>query len=279
MDEFPPAELQKYPGLTEMLIEAAAKEQDWKTAMEYLKAAPESFDKIARLAWTSVVHEKAGDPAASEAAWREATIEAEVKTESGVWLNMASIMRSAGSRSRENESMYQAILRGKGRLPLFQDLRLLLEDFYAEGREKAIVQICAIYLLFEPGNPVILTHYSYLACVSGTGDPGVLAKAIQPLADAYPNLPQILCVLTTIHLFKEDFGEASRIAQLVTAPAESLPPGYRAALIAARVRGGLLSAESEEVRGIPWKSLMPSESRFFRRIIELKTPEKEGGNG
>ena len=275
MEEFPPAALGEFPDLTEMLIEAATREQDWTLAKEYLKAAPETFDKVTRLAWSTAVHAKAGDEAASEDAWREATIEAGAHREAAGWLKMAEILRATGVTAKEYESMYQAILRVRGKLPLFENLRPIMEAFYEEDREKAMLQICSVYLLFEPGNPALLSHYAYLSCVTGTGDPALLVKAMGPLAEAFESLAPAQCVLTTIHLFREDFDEAGRIAGRVKVPLASLPPGYRTALICARVKAGILPAESEEARGIPWQSMMQSERRFFGRILQLKTPEEK----
>ncbi|MFM7179929.1 MAG: tetratricopeptide repeat protein [Verrucomicrobiales bacterium] len=287
MAEFPPTELPKVPELTETLIESAIQEKDWEKAKEYLKAAPESFEKTTRLAWSAIAYAKAGDPAASDAAWREATIEASPHQEAAAWLKMAEILRGAGMEAQSHEAMYQAILRVRGRLPLFENLQALMEHFYEEDREKAMLQICSIYLLFEPGNPTLLVTYAYLACISGTGDPTLLSNAIGPLAKAFPDMPVVQAVLTTIHLFRNDFEEAGRVAARITVPLVALPPGYRAAILCARVKAGVLSAESEEVRGFPWQSVMQSEKRFYTRILEMKEPEKkpeegkkvEGGTG
>ena len=274
MTEFPPAGLGEFPDLTEMLIEAAVGEEDWTMARDYLKAAPESFDKVTRLAWATVVHAKAGDAAASEASWREATIEAEVHREASGWLKMSGILGAAGLHAKEHESMYQAILRVRGRLPLFENLQPLMNHFYEEEREKPMLQICSVYLLFEPGNPALLVNYAYLACVTGTGDPALLAQAMTPLAEAYASMAIVQCVLTTIHLFQENFEQAGQVAGRVTVPLESLPPGHRAAIVCARVKAGVLTAESEEVRALPWPEMMQSERRFFGRILEKKQDGK-----
>jgi hypothetical protein len=274
LQEFPPAELASFPDLTEMLVEAAVRENDWTLALGYLEAAPASFDKAIRLVWTTVIQAKAGDEEASDAAWREATIEAGVRREAAGWLKMAEILRAAGLSAKEHESMYQAILRVRGRLPLFEELQPLLEHLYQEDREKAMLQICSVYLLLEPGNPALLTHYAYLACISGTGDPAILVQAMGPLAEAFGSMAPVQSVLATIHLFREDFEEAGRVAGRVNIPLDSLPPGYRTALICARVKAGLLSPDSEEVRGIPWQAMMQSERRFFGRLLQVKPPEE-----
>lgn len=268
--EFPPEKLAEVPTLAESLIQAAVQEEDWTLAKGILAAVPESVDKTTRLVWSSVVQQRAGDAAASENAWREATIEAEVHREAGTWLKMAEVLRSAGMLARADESFYQAVLRGRGKLPLFEELQPVMDRFYAEGREKAMLQICSIYLLFEPGNPALLTNYAYLACVTGSGDPAVLAKAMGPMAEALPGVAPVYCVLATIHLFGENYEEAGKAAQRVSGSVESLPPGYQAALVAARVRAGLLAADSQEARSLPWQKMMPSERRFFERILQIK---------
>lgn len=270
MEEFPPSEIAQYPGMAEMMLESAVREEDWPLAKEYVAAGAGQLDKLTRLAWTSAIHAKSGDAEGSDSAWREALIEAETQPEAGAWLKMASVMRFAGLTSRENECTFQAVLRGRGKLPLFADLRPLMDSLYAEGREKALMQVCSVYLLFEPGNAILLTHYAYLACISGSGDPEALAKAMDPLAAAYESMPHIQSVLAAIHLSRGDVESANRIAERVTVPAASLPPGYRAALLCARVMAGTLQADSQEVRDIPWPLMMPSERRFFGRFLPSK---------
>jgi hypothetical protein len=275
LEEFPPSEMAKFPTLAEKLVEAAVEEKEWTLAKEYLKAAPETLEKTTRLVWTAVVLEQAGDAAASEAAWREAAIEAEAHREAEAWLKMGKILRAAGMTAREDECMYQAVLRGRGRLPLFEDLQPLMERYYAQGREKAMLQICGGYLALEPGNPEVLTHHAYLSCVTGGGDPELLTRVMEPIAEAYPSSPRAQSVLISIYLLRGDFEAAGRVAERITVPIEALLPRYRAAVLCAKVKTGVLSADSEEVRSIPWQSMMAPERRFFRRILEMKEQDEK----
>jgi hypothetical protein len=171
-----------------------------------------------------------------------------------------------------SQAMLEAIRYGRGPLPLYEDLKFLLNQLAGQGRETTLLEICAIYMSFEPGNPALLTQYAYLACLNNLAAPKDILRAMEPLAKAFAKQLPIQCVLATVYLSDNQPAKAAELLDPFKLTAASLAPGYRATFLATQLLNGRISKNDPEIDSFPMKSLLPSERRKFNDWISKAEP-------
>ena len=188
------------------------------------------------------------------------------------YLTLHKISRAAEMHEQADLALVEAIRLSRGPLPLYADLKVLLNALAEQGRENVLIEICANYLALEPGNPVLLTQYAYLACLNNLADPKKVIKAMTPLAKAFPKEMPIQCVLATGYLCDgQDAMAAETLDPLKLDPAK-LAPGYRAVFLTTQVRNRRLAKDDPQITQLPWKSLQPSERKKFSELIRAMEP-------
>ena len=188
------------------------------------------------------------------------------------FLTLHRIADQAGCRDLAEQALVEAIRLGRGPLPLYADLKPLLNSLAGQGRENVLMEILAIYLSFEPGSPVLLTQYAYLACLNGLADPETIIKAILPLAKGFPKEVPIQCVLATAYLCANQPAKAAETLDPLKLEADKLSPGYRAVFLTTQVLNRRIPLNDPRIVEFPWKSLQPSERRKFSALIQSAAP-------
>jgi hypothetical protein len=273
---FPPEMSKKHKGMIRLQLQACAKENEWSKALLYLTAAEAEMEKIIFWGWKAAIADQVNHKDDLEIALSTINTEALISSDVNIYLKLSKLMGQAGLPDRVNQYMLEAIKTGKGALPLFSDITGLVQSVYEQGLEKSILEVISTYLIFEPSNPLLVTHYCYLSCVAGTCDPGVLLEAMKPLASAFSGTPQIHAVVTAIHLAARDYSAAKMQAELVKDDRlMSLAPGHRAAVAVARLKAGVIKPDAALIQDLPWSKIMAVESRFYRNLLDVETDLKE----
>lgn len=264
---FPADLIPAHPGLFPRLLDAMARTAAWQQVAPLLDVNGTRLDKFEELARRAVAAAKTGDHPTQVQAWSEAVSEAKSGRHSNAFLKLHQIAADAGMDEQARQAMLEAIHLSRGPLPLYADLKPLLVWLSEQGSEKTLLEICAIYLAFEPGNPVLLTQYAYLASLNGLADPKLIVKAMQPLAKAYPRELPIQCVLATAYLCAGQPEMAAAILDPLGIDPDRLSPGYRAAFLTIQVLNHRISKDDPRITGFPWKSLQASERKKFSELI------------
>ena len=157
-------------------------------------------------------------------------------------------------------------------MPLYADLKSLLNSLAQQGRENILIEICAIYLSFESGNPVLLTQYAYLACLNNLAEAKTIIKAMEPLAKAFPKELPIQCVLATAYLCNGQYAKAAETLDPLKLDPDKLAPGYRAAFLTTEVLNRRMAKDDPRIAQFPWKSLQSSERMKFSELIRSAEP-------
>jgi hypothetical protein len=150
---------------------------------------------------------------------------------------------------------------------LYEDLKFLLNELAGQGRENTLLEISAIYLSFEPGNPALLTQYAYLACLNNLAAPKEILKALEPLAKAFPKQMPVQSVLAAVHLCDNQPAKAAEVLDPFKLDAATLAPGYRATFLATQLLNGRIPKDDPRIADFPSRSLMPSERRKFNEWV------------
>ena len=170
------------------------------------------------------------------------------------------------------QAMVEAIRCGRGPLPLYADLKPLLSSLAQQGKDKILLEICAIYLPFEPANPVLITQLAYLACLNQLLDPETVLAAMEHLAKGFPNEVPIQCVLATAYLCNDQHAKAAATLDRLQLDPARLSPGYQAAFLTIQARSGRIPMDDPRITGMSWKSLLPAERKKFGDLLRAAVP-------
>ena len=169
--------------------------------------------------------------------------------------------------NKADQAMLEAIRLGRGALPLYADLKPLLNSLVRQGRESTLLEICTIYLSFEPGNPVLLTQYIYLACLNNRVEIQTILKAMESLAKGYAKEMPVQMVLAMAYLCDGQHAKAAETLDRLELDPSKLAPGYRAVFLATQVLNGRMAKDDPLITEFPAKSMLPSERRKFREFV------------
>jgi len=261
-----------HPDLCPLLLAAMERNGAWEQVLALLDEHGEALPKCEELAHRAVASMKTGDSPGQAQAWAAAMREAKSSPLSTTFLKLHQIAEDAGMTAESEHALVEAIRLGRGPLPLYTDLRPLLNSLARQGRENTLLEICTIYLSFESGNPVLLTQYAYLACLNKLDEPKTILKAMEVLAKGFPKELPIQCVLATVYLCDGQPAKAAETLDRMEVDPAKLPPGYRAAYLTTQALNGRIAKDDPLIRDFPWKSVLPSERRKFNELIQSAKP-------
>lgn len=256
-----------FPELFPLILRAAERVGDWDRVRRLLDSHGQRLLKSEELARRTVLAAKTADTA-RQAEFRDAAMaEAKADSTNRGYFTLHRIYRDAELEEEAGRAMVGAIRKGRGPLPLYHDLNPLLLSLERQGNEQALLEICAIYLSFESGNPVLLTQYAYLACMNNVVEAKSVVQAMTPLAKAFPKELPIQSVLAVAYLCDgQALMAAEALDPLKLEPAK-LVPTYRAVFLLTQVLNGRMPKNDPQIAEFPWKSLQPSERRKFSELL------------
>ena len=268
LETYPAVRVNDHPKLFPIVLDAMERSGNWDQVGPLLDAHGTLLPKFMEFAHRAVAAAKSGDSPGRVQAWNAAMGEAKSGTQSNDFLTLYRLARDADMQDEATQSMVEAIRLGRGPLPLYADLKPLLNSLSRQGRENTLLEICAIYLSFESGNPVLLTQYAYLACLNNLADPKLVLKAMEALAKGFPKELPIQMVLATAYLCDAQPDKAAETLDPLKFDPEKLSPGYRAVFFTTQVLNGRMAKNDPRIAAFPWKSLQASERRKFSELMD-----------
>jgi hypothetical protein len=269
LETFPVERVADHAGLLPLLLEAMERIGAWEQVVPLLDAYGHLLPKYEELAHRAIVVAKTGDSKARALAWKETIGEAKSNPAPPAFLTLHRMAVTAGMQDEANQALVEAIRVGRGPLPLYAELKPLLNSLAQQGHENTLLEICSIYLSFESGNPVLLTQFAYLACLNNMVEPKTILKAMEALAKGFPKELPIQITLAIAYLCDDQPDKAATtLDRLELNPAE-LPPAYRAAFLVTQVLNRRLNKSDSRITEFPWKSLQASERKKFNELLRL----------
>lgn len=267
LETFPASRVAGDPRLFPRVLDAMQRTGAWDRIGPLLEAHGSVLPKMELLAQRALLAGKTGDSAGLVREWNEAMGEAKSGTSGNLFLELHRFARDQGMEAQASQAMLEAIRRGRGKLPLYEDLKFLLNELAGQGRETTLLEISALYLSFEPGNPALLTQYAYLASLNNLALPKDILRALEPLAKAFPKQMPIQCVLASVYLSDNQPAKAAEVLDPFKLDAATLAPGYRATFLASQLLNGRIPKNDPQLVDFPAKALMPSERRKLSEWI------------
>lgn len=263
----PMERVESTPGVLPWLLVAMRRSEAWGRLGDLLDAHGGLLPKFEEWAYRAVLAAKTGDAEQRGRAWHAAMREARFSAVSNAFLRLQRVARENGMPEEAEKAMLAAIRTGRGPLPLVADQRPLLASLGQQGRDRAMMEVCAIYLMFEVGNPVLLTQYAYLACLTELAEPSVIVEAMESLAKDYPDELHLQWVIATAFLIDGRPVRAMEIVDSLKFDPAKLPLGFQAMLLVTRVLNHRMAADDPLILAFPWSSLLPAERHQFGKRL------------
>lgn len=267
LDIFPTEKSDAHPGLFPLLLDAAERSAAWERAGQLLDASAGRLPKHEELAHRAVLAAKTADANALTETWRAAIAEAKTDTSNHALLALQRIASDAGLGELANTAMVEAIRARRGPLPLYEDQKSLCQSLAESGQDTTLLEICAIYLNFEPANPVLLTQYAYLACLNDVIEPAKLLTPLKLLAKAFPKELPIHITLATAHLCDGRPDKAAEVLKPFELENQEISPTFRIVFLISQSLSGKTPGSDPRLGSFPWNSLQASERRKFSALI------------
>ena len=196
----------------------------------------------------------------SKNAWREAIQSAAISTQVPRLIDLCHRVRPWMPAHAE-EALLAAIASPDQALPLFNDLQWLARSLEKAGNDKALLDLSRTYLGIEPGNPVVVTRYAYLALLAGELSPAAAIRMITPIIEDQPGSPHPRIVAVMAALLLDDISQAQRWIARETVNWEKTQPFYQ--WLIARAGGSINPPpDSDSPR------LLPSESALIEKLLK-----------
>lgn len=273
LDTFPVDRIGGHPELLPMLLEATELTGAWAQVAPLLDAHGGLLPKFEELGLRAVAEAKSGDSTVRASDWASAMSEAKSGASStSALLKLSQLARNAGFQDESEKTLVEAIRLGRGPLPLYEDLKPLIVSLERQGRESTLLEICTIYLSCEPGNPVLLTQYAYLACLNNLLDPKAAIKAMEIVAEAYPEELPMQCVLATLYLCDGQYPKAVETLDRLPLDEGKLTPNHRIAFLAAQLLNGRITKDDSRIMEFKWDELQRSERKKFSELMRSARP-------
>jgi hypothetical protein len=267
LDSYPAERIDSYPGLLPLLLDAAERCAAWDCAGQLLDASAGRLPKHLELAHRAVLAARTADANSRVEAWNAALAEAKTDVSNHALLALHRIATDASLHELASMAMVEAIRAGRGPLPLYEEQKSLCQALAAAGQDTTLLEICAIYLNFEPANPVLLTQYAYLACLNDVIEPAQLLPPLELLAQAFPKELPIHITLATAHLCGGQPEKAAGVLEPFELETKELSPAYRIVFLTSQVLSGKIPGNDPRIESFPWGALQASENRKFSALI------------
>jgi hypothetical protein len=272
LEIFPVKRVEKNPGLFRPILVAMERSGAWEQIPRLLDAHGRLIPEFEQLGLRAVVAAKAGDAKGQAHEWNAALAEAKSSPLATALLDLSRMAEKEGMREASEEALLGAIQLKRGPLPLYANLKPLLNSLVSQEREGDLLDICLIYLSLEPGNPMLITQYVYLACLNNRIETATILKAMVPLVKAFPKEVPVQMVQAMACLCEGKAAAAAAVLDPLELDSAKLPPAYQAVYFACQVLNGRMDKDDERIRNFPLKLLLPSERKKFRELIRLSGP-------
>lgn len=269
---FTPEFITAHPKLFPLLLDALGRSGNPELIKAMLESQVDLLPKYESLGRLAVLSAKQEDESARLEYWKAALNDAKFSVNTDSLLVLHRLAEDAGMMPEAEESMVEAIFRGRGPLPFFEQIHWLIDSLARKGLEELILRILTTYLWFEPGDHNLVSGYIYLACLNDLADPQVLLRAVSLLAPAFPEERNIQFTHAVAYLNSGQTSAAAEVLNRMELDPNMLPPGQRAILFTARVLNREMSPKDPLIVDFPWKSVLPSERK--KCIAWMKEAEK-----
>lgn len=247
--------LREYEWVRQIRISSRA----WRPWLDFLKSpAVAEIRRVWVNADQALAHFQLNEMDAFRNAWREAIQLASVSTQVPRLTDLSHRVRP-WMPAQAAEAMLTATSKPGQALPLFNDLQWLAGLLEQARNDKALLDLSRAYLGIEPGNPVAITRYAYLALLAGELSPAAAIQLVSPVVRDQPRSPHPRVVAVIATLLQGDRSAASDWIARDQIRWESTPQFYQWLVARAEMADG---APPPPEKG----QLLPTEGAMIEKL-------------
>ncbi|MEO0017154.1 MAG: hypothetical protein RLZZ522_437 [Verrucomicrobiota bacterium] len=250
--------------------------QLWPEAREWLTTPPEGFPIIELEARRVICDDTPGDPSKNGKAWTQALHEASGRADCNDLIDLHRRMTAAGLHELACEAMTEAVRKGRGRLPLWGQVRDLLPWLHHRQEGQAMLDICKVMATLEPTNPEVVIASLDLSCIFGQIQPAALLTRLALLKEQRPGCdqaPPFQATAATALLADQQPVAAIKALGQMAADGPNASARVIAVTALAKAMLGDQAASADLLARVDWKTMLPEEKSFFTRLLaKLSAP-------
>lgn len=182
------------------------------------------------------------------------------------FIEIAGLAAEYGATEAAERAWVEAVRAGWGPLPLYAELKPVVDSLAAKGRSEDLLTLCEGLVRFERFNPELQLDFHYLALLHNVLPPTTVGEIVGKLKKVL-GTPECDHVLMLVRLME---GDAE--AALAALPDKKDRGKEGAAMIAAMTgTARLINGETEEatrlLNEVDWTALMPQEAIVLRGLL------------
>ena len=261
------------------VLERLGKLDEWGKLLEH---PPEGAFLPGVLCDRAFIASKRGDKRASTELEQEAMAAAELRSKSDSLIHLARHASRRGMSDYATNIWVKAIQRGPAApLPFFLSIVHVVESIALSKKESQLFQILTVYRALEPGNLDVMIQYLYLGCLVGNVTPATLLSGLSPVRekispDREKNRSRALdCTLAFGNLLEGHHELAAQLTGDSSIDWFTQAPAYQVIRAIALTKTGRKEEADIYLEDFAWDSLLPSETRVFRELLELPGESEE----
>ncbi len=162
----------------------------------------------------------------------------------------------------------EAIKKGTGPLPLSEFIAPLIQDLTRRKNEDELYGVLTTYCYLEPGNTPLLWQQLYLGGLRGQATPENIIGELTPLAAGAAGDSGIACTIALAELLADRPSTALAVTAGKDIDWFSASPGHRVIRALALLRTGNKDLAHVYLEGMDWETMLPSEKRVLKGLID-----------
>lgn len=255
------------------VLERLGKLEDWNKLLEN---PPEGVSLAEVWCDRAYIASKQGDERAKTEFGQKALAAAQLEAKSDSLIRLARHADDRGLADYAMETWIKVILRGSASpLPFFYSIDPVIRSAAQGKKESPLFDMLRVYRSQEPGNLDVAIQYSYLGCLLGNAPPAALITELSPVRERLlkepgsPKIHALSCMIALAHLLEGHPETAAKITDGSNIDWFNEIPAYRVIRAIALTKTGRKEEADVYLEGFDWDSLLPSEIRVFRELLEI----------
>lgn len=245
----------------------------WQELHEWLETPPEGFPTLELHSLRLHGPANSDGSRAWRTEWGKALSEAELDR-NGL-LDLHCSMLQAGKQDLANEALAKAVASGRGRLPMWNQVRHLVPWLKRENKSELLFKLCRAMARLEPFSPEPVIELLDISLVLGKTKPESIIETLGKLAETLPRITEAIRyreTLATALVLRGKPDEALAALGDLDAGQQA-----RSRIVAISAAAEVLSGDSvggkELFRGLVAKEMLVEEVRLFRGIVDPSSAE------
>lgn len=238
----------------------------WQEAYEWLAEPPEYFPITELHCLRIECSGQMTDSKNRSNEWPAALNAAKLDTQQNAFLELHRRMLQLGNTEFANEAMVEAVILGRGRLPIWAQVRHLLPWIHQHKTAATLYNFCSVMSKLEPGDFELGIELLDSGCILGKSRPDSVVDTLLLMGEKIQKLRELLRykeTLASAYLLNDQPAEA--LSALSGVSSDSPRAQVVSAIATIRLSQ---DPSSEPVPEIDWDAMFLEEAKLFKGLLK-----------